>query len=220
VIRNCDVLIAPRAESAERSLALEAAADCLDGQEIIEHVYPMTRDEERTARCWAEMAEIVIDRCERGQSVAHLTIGDPMLYSTAGYLIEQIGSRLSPKQWSVVPGISALQAAAAAMQQTLARQEDRLLLMPATSIPEAMEALNYCETLALYKVGGRLPELVAALKERGLAGAAKLASSVSQVDKEKLLMSLEEPCDAKVGYMSTVIIQAGSRNWSKEKKEY
>ncbi len=213
IIGSCDVLIAPQAETSAESLALQVAASCIDKQEVIEQVYPMARDESQTVRCWAGIADLVLERCERGQAVAHLTIGDPLLYSTAGYLIDQLASRLPEDRWHVVPGISAFQAAAAATHQTLTRQNDRLMLMPATRIPDVKAAMGNCETLVLYKVGPRLKQLAAALEEHGAAGEATIVSRASQPGAETIQRGLDGACDAKAGYMSTVIVRLGRRSW-------
>jgi precorrin-2/cobalt-factor-2 C20-methyltransferase len=213
IIRSSDVLIAPRAETSTESLALDVARECIDGQEIVEQIYPMARDEQQTERCWAGIADLVIERCARGQAVAHLTIGDPLLYSTAGYLMDHIAGRLPEERWHVVPGISAFQAAAAATRQTLTRQNDRLTLMPAVNIPEVEAALGSCETLVLYKVGPRLARLTAALDERGYAGQATLVSHASQPGMETIQQGLRGASDARAGYMSTVILRLGRRGW-------
>lgn len=219
IIRSCNVLIAPRAETSTESLALQVAADCIDGQEIMEQIYPMARDQRQTESCWARIADVVVERCQRGQSVAHLTIGDPLLYSTAGYLIDQIAARLPDDCWQVVPGISAFQAAAAAVRQTLVRQNDRLTLMPATSISEVKAALDACETLVLYKVGPRLKQLVTLLEEQNLAAQSDLVCHASQPGQEAVLRGLASPCDAKTGYMSTVIVPVGRRRWTDTREE-
>jgi len=61
IIRRCDALIAPRAATCGESLALQITGDCIDGQEVIERVYSMVRDEQRTERCWAEIADLVAE---------------------------------------------------------------------------------------------------------------------------------------------------------------
>jgi precorrin-2/cobalt-factor-2 C20-methyltransferase len=219
IIRSCDVLVAPRAETSTESLALQVAAECIDRQEIIEQIYPMARDQQQTESCWAQIADVVVERCQRGQSVVHLTIGDPLLYSTAGYLIDQIGARIPEDCWHVVPGISAFQAAAAVMRQTLARQDDRLMLMPATNIAAVKAALGVCETLVLYKVGSRLKQLTALLEEQNLAAQSDLVCHASQPGEETVLRGLDSACDAKVGYMSTVIVPVGHRRWADTREE-
>lgn len=214
VIRSCTALIAPRSENSPESLALQVAAKYIHQQEVIEHIYPMARDQQQTENCWAAVADIVVARCQKGQSVAHVTIGDPLLYSTAGYLMEQIAARMPRERWHVVPGISAFQAAAAVAQQRLTLQNDRLMLMPATSIPDVEQALTACETLALYKVGPRLKQLAAMLRQHNLAAQAHLVAHACQSGKEMVLHGLDRLASEKIGYMSTVIVPVGHRSWT------
>ncbi len=214
VIRSCDVLIAPRSENSPESLALRVAAEYVQEQEVIEHIYPMARSQQQTESCWAQIAEIILQRCQSGRSVAHLTIGDPLLYSTAGYLMDQIVSRMPKECWHVVPGISAFQAAAAVVHLPLTRQNDRLMLMPATSIADVERALDACETLALYKVGPRLKQLASMLSRHNLAAQSHLVCHASQEGKEMVLCGLGADSDEKAGYMSTVIVPVGHRSWT------
>lgn len=214
IIRECDVLIAPRSAASEESLALKVVAHLIDRQEVIEHIYPMERNQQRTEECWAEMADLVVKRCSRGQKVGHLTIGDPLLYSTAGYLMAKIAARMPCECWHVVPGVSAFQLSAALLHQQLAQQDDRLILMPATNMREVELALDRCETLVLYKVGRRLKALAELLERRGLARKAQLVCHAGQKGKETILRGLSSVSDEKSGYMSTVIVPIGSRSWS------
>jgi len=215
VIRSCAVLVAPRSESSSESLALQVVAAYIEKQEVIEHIYPMERNQQQTENCWATVADTIVGRCQKGQSVAHLTIGDPLLYSTAGYLMDQIAARMPRERWHVVPGISAFQAAAAIAQQRLTLQNDRLMLMPATSIPDVEAALTSCETLALYKVGPRLRQLAAMLRRHNLAAQAYLVSRACQPGKEMVLQGLESSFSEEIGYMSTVIVPVGRRRWTR-----
>jgi precorrin-2/cobalt-factor-2 C20-methyltransferase len=93
VLRSVDVIIAPRSSATRESLALNVVRPYLAAQEVVEHIYPMERDAEQTARCWKQMADLAVARLLQGKSVAHITIGDPLIYSTCAYLLEQIGDR-------------------------------------------------------------------------------------------------------------------------------
>lgn len=216
IIRSADVLIAPRSENSGESLALQVVRDLCDGQEVIEHVYPMERDAGRTGVCWNAMADLVAERCRAGQSVAHLTIGDPLLYSTAAYLLQQLAIRLSAESLHVVTGVSAFQATAAIAVRPLTLQEDRLLLMPATDLAEVERALEHCETLVLYKVGPRARALRDLLVRRNLAQHAFMVCYAEQGDKEVVVASLESLPEGRLGYLSTVIVHVGRREWSRE----
>jgi len=183
---------------------------------VIEHVYPMERDAERTGACWSAMADLVAERCRAGQSVAHLTIGDPLLYSTASYLLQQLATRLQPEHMHVVTGVSAFQATAAIAVRPLTLQEDRLLLMPATDLEEVERALEHCETLVLYKVGPRARALRDLLARRNLAQHAFMVCYAEQGDKEVVVSGLESLPEGRLGYLSTVIVHVGRREWRGE----
>jgi precorrin-2/cobalt-factor-2 C20-methyltransferase len=216
IIRSAGVLVAPRSENSGESLALQVVRDLLDGQEVIEHVYPMERDAGRTGACWSAMAGLVVERCRAGQSVAHLTIGDPLLYSTASYLLQQLAPRLPPENLHVVNGVSAFQATAAIAVRPLTLQEDRLLLMPATNLAEVERAIEHCETLVLYKVGPRAHALRDLLARRNLAQHAFMVCHAEQGGKEVVVDGLESLPEGRLGYLSTVIVHVGRREWSRE----
>jgi precorrin-2/cobalt-factor-2 C20-methyltransferase len=149
--------------------------------------------------------------------VAHLTIGDPLLYSTASYLLQQLATRLQPEHMHVVTGVSAFQATAAIAVRPLTLQEDRLLLMPATDLEEIERALEHCETLVLYKVGPRARALRDLLAQRNLAQHAFMVCYAEQGDKEVVVSGLESLPEGRLGYLSTVIVRVGRREWSQEK---
>jgi precorrin-2/cobalt-factor-2 C20-methyltransferase len=218
VIRTADLLFAPRAETAPRSLALEAARPWVDGKEVIEHVYPMSRDLDRTLRCWSEVADRVVEVCNAGRSVAQITLGDPLIYSTSAYLLGLLEGRLPRERTHVIPGISAFQAAASRFGEPLLLQEDRLLLMPATDLRAVEEALDSCETLALYKAGPNFPALKELLTRRGLATESRAVFYVDQGDRETVVRDLSavDPSFAQsAGYMATVIVHVGRRKWTR-----
>jgi precorrin-2/cobalt-factor-2 C20-methyltransferase len=214
LIQSADTVIVPRSELAEKSLALITIRDLIDGQEVIEHIYPMKRDSTQTRACWSEVATEVAARVSAGQSVVQVTIGDPMIYSTSAYLMESLAALLPPENIHVVPGISAFQATAALLGEPLTLQEDRLTMMPATDMAEVANALENCETLVLYKVGPRLRQLGALLEERQLLDRARLACYVEQNGREAIFRNFREALsDDSHGYMSTVIVRVGSRCW-------
>lgn len=212
LIEGCDVLIAPRSERSEASLALGIVKDHLRDSEVLEFAYPMNRDAERTRISWAEVADWAATRLADDKSVVQITLGDPLIYSTSSYLLEALRARVAGDRLHVVPGISAMQAMASAFGEDLALQEDRLTLMPATDLEAVAEALDQCETLVLYKVADRLDPLIALLEARGLLGQARLAFAVEQ-DRQRLIADLREAKGTRLGYMSVVVVRTGRKGW-------
>lgn len=217
IICTVDCVAAPRSEQSSESLALQVVRDAPGDREVIEHVYPMERDEEKTEASWSAVAAAVAERCRAGQSVAHLTIGDPLLYSTACYLLPQMAERLPADRIHVVPGVSAFQAAAAVAGQPLALQNDRLTLLPAANLADVERALDHSETVVVYKIGPRARALADLLKRRGLASRACMVCYAEQDGKEKVILGLDELPEGRLGYMSTVIVPVGRRGWREEK---
>lgn len=212
VIQGCDVLVAPRSEQSSESLALGIVKEHLRTPTILEHVYPMTRDLEGTRASWSRVAEQVLEHLHAERSVAHITLGDPLLYSTSSYLLEPLRPHVPPERIHIVPGISALQAAAAAFGNDLALQEDRLVLMPATDLAAVEHALDTHEHVILYKVGHRLDALIDLLERKNLLAQARLAYAVEQ-DRQRLIWDLRQARNTRLGYMSVLLVRTGHRGW-------
>ncbi|HBE00949.1 MAG: precorrin-2 C(20)-methyltransferase [Spirochaetes bacterium GWF1_41_5] len=215
LIKSADVILAPKSESSSDSLALTAVETIINRsrQEIIEHIYEMKRDREATRRCWRAAAETAAQRCLDGKSVVQITIGDPLIYSTAVYLHAELSDGLlGPDRIHFVPGISAFQAAGSILGLPLALQEDRMLLMTATDLAQVEAALDNCETLVLYKAGKYLKQLADLLEKRGLYENAKLVCYAEQGDRQ-VCTDLRSAANGRYGYMATVIISIGRKQW-------
>jgi precorrin-2/cobalt-factor-2 C20-methyltransferase len=213
LIKSADIIITPRSAQTEVSMARQIIAPYLQNQEIIEQAYPMERNLEKTLQAWGQVAEMIAERSQRGQSIVQATLGDPLLYSTSCYLLDQLRPRL-PASWiHIVPGISAMQTVAALGGEGLTLQEDRMMLMTAHDLNEVEKALSYCETLVLYKCGKKIAELASLLERHGLAKQAFLVCYAEQEGKQFMTQDLRAAAENKPGYLATAIIHVGRRGW-------
>jgi precorrin-2/cobalt-factor-2 C20-methyltransferase len=212
ILASVDVIIAPRSSASDESLALSVVRPHLRGQEVVEQVYPMERDSAQTAQCWAQMADLAVARLAQGQSVAQITIGDPLIYSTSAYLLEQIGELVSREKIHVISGVSAMQAASALLGEPLLLQNDRMMLLPADDLVGVEAALGCCETLVIYKIGSRIQPLVELLRRHNLAEKARLVCYAEQ-EREQVFFDLDTLQGERLGYMSTMIVHVGRRHW-------
>jgi precorrin-2/cobalt-factor-2 C20-methyltransferase len=213
-IEAADRILAPRSERSEISLALKAVEPHLNAQHIDERVYPMTRDEAGTQAFWGDVARDAAAACEAGEAVVHITIGDPLIYATSSYLLASLTTRLPAERIHVVPGISAFQAAASRLHETLLLQEDRMGILTGADLDAVAAALDQNETVVLFKVSRNLDAIRDLLGKRGLLGAARLACYVEQDDRELLCTDLGDLDELPRGYMATLIVRTGSRAWS------
>jgi precorrin-2/cobalt-factor-2 C20-methyltransferase len=215
LIRSAGVIIAPRSEKAEESLVMLSIRDLIGSQEVVTHTYPMQRDLSKTLQSWGPVADLVASRCREGKSVVQATIGDPLLYSTSSYLLPLLAERMPADRLHVVPGICAFQAVSSRLRIPLATQEDRVLIMPATDLREVELALERCETLVLYKAGRHLVGLAELLERRGLTGQTHLVCNAEQGSKEFITQDLRQAAEGQHGYLATIIIRVGHREWIK-----
>ena len=92
----------------------------------------LTRKAERILRAaWDEGAALICGELEQGRSVAFVTLGDPGIYSTCGYLLRRVRQRGFETQ--LVPGVPSFCAAAAALGVSLCQGREPLTIVPAAS---------------------------------------------------------------------------------------
>lgn len=216
IIKDADVILAPQSKKSKTSIALQAIAPLLGDQEVIVSQYPMVRDNSKTRERWGLLADVVSDRCRRGQSVVQVTLGDPLIFATSSYLMEALAEQMPVEKLHVEPGISAFQMTASRFNEALTLQEDRLLLMSATDLQAVEMALEQCETLVLFKAAGNLSGLMTLLEKHNLLHRAKLVSAGGQGEHEVRVADLSRWQRLDLGYMTTMIIHIGKRGWQEE----
>lgn len=210
VLRAVPVLAAPRRSEADASLAGRIAAEAVGlvpGQERLHLTFPMTRDPAVRREARRVAAAAVGERLGAGRSVAFVTEGDPMLYSSFLDLLAEAGRHFPTAPIAVVPGVTSLTAVAAAALVPLADGEGRLAVLPAAgALDELAELSARFETLVLVKAGAVLPALAAALERDGLLDRAVLVSDAS-TDLERVTRDLKAAARTAAGYFSTVLIR-------------
>ena len=160
--------------------------------------------DERRSQAWMASAIQAVSAFEAGaRLVAFATIGDPSVYSTFSYLASEVRARIPDCQVSVVPGITAMQALAAASVTPLAEGQEVLALVPVTAGLETLDrALDCADTVVAYKVGRHLGDVTALLRERHRDEGAVLGVDVGLPDQT--IVPLADAQDAP--YFSSLII--------------
>ena len=124
---------------------------------------------ERRERYWdAAGARVAAWLTETGGTAAFATIGDPNVYSTFGYLAATVTALLPGVVAETVPGITAMQALAAASGVPLVEGAEPLTLLPlARGLDGLGDALAGPGTVVLYKGGRQLDAVRAAITAAG-----------------------------------------------------
>jgi len=150
------------------SLALEVVKPHLpQDKEIRRLSFPMAYEPKALEEAWVQNAKAVFEALQKGEA-AFLTLGDPTLYSTFGYLVRALLHLAPDLDYEIIPAVSAAQAAAARLKISLAEGEDKLLMASAAQGGGVVRRLaDQVDTLVLYKVYRKAPDILKALEECG-----------------------------------------------------
>jgi precorrin-2/cobalt-factor-2 C20-methyltransferase len=135
--------------------------------EILELVFPMSRDDFTNRKLWTENAAIVASKVQNGD-VAFITLGDPMLYSTFLYLYEFVKETYPEIELEFIPGVTSVTAAAARSKLPLAEQDEVVTIIPADLKPAHLaEAAKHAENLVFMKCAHHIKEFIPVLLKSG-----------------------------------------------------
>lgn len=215
VLKGSAVLAVPRSadsspEGLSQALSIVKKAVDLEGKEILELLFPMTKDRDvlREARKAAALA--IAERLKRGQDVCFITLGDPMLYSTFSYLMPFIREALPGADIKAVPGVTSFSAASSAAVLPLAESDEKVIIIPAAydigEVRKAIDRLSGAGTIVLMKVNRVMDALIAMLSEARLADKALFVSRAGWPGEE-IVTGIKSLKGRKLDYFSIVIIK-------------
>jgi precorrin-2/cobalt-factor-2 C20-methyltransferase len=137
---------------------------------------------------WHQAADTLAAEVAIGQRVVLLCEGDASLFATGSYVLLALQQRHPDCPCRVIPGITAVSAAAAAANWPLALQQDQLLMTPCPEredqLSEALDhAAGQARVLALLKLGRRWLWVRQVLERRQLLESSLFAERVGWPDQ-------------------------------------
>jgi precorrin-2/cobalt-factor-2 C20-methyltransferase len=147
-------------------------------------------------------AEEIAAHLRAGRDVGVLCEGDPFFYGSFAYLHDRLTADFS---CTIVPGVSSLNACAAASGRPLVRRDGVLTVLPATLPDSELERrLADAPAAAVLKVGRHLPRLCALLDRLGLTRSAYYVAHATRADER--VLPLSELVDTQAPYFSMILI--------------
>jgi precorrin-2 C20-methyltransferase/precorrin-3B C17-methyltransferase len=195
-----------------RSVARSIAEPYLrDGQIEERLVYPVTTEvtdhpggyEGVMEEFYAAAAERLTAHLAAGRDVVLLAEGDPLFYSSYMHMHKRISGRFRTE---IVPGVTSVSAASAALGMPLVEGDDVLTVLPGTlGGDELAERLRGTGAAAVMKIGRSYPGVREALKEAGRLEDAYYVERASAGPRQVIERAADvDP--STVPYMSLVII--------------
>ncbi len=184
------------------ALALEIAErHCNANADYLPLLIPMAVERGPGQAAYDEAAAKILGHLTAGEDVAYLCEGDPLFYGSAMYLLERLKG---VARVLVVPGVTSLTAAAAAIPLALASRNDVLKVLPATLPDERLRAeLAGAEIVAIIKVGRHFDRIRALLIETGRAGRAIIVEHAT-LERQRITR-LEDFAYDERPYFSTIL---------------
>ena len=207
IIKSVDCVFAPRADSKASSLALDIVSNICEGKRVVEQVYPMVKDKSKLETAWLASANEIKRELDAGNSVAYLTIGDPLTFSTYCYLLQQLSKLIPSEKIHTIPGITSYNAASSLANFSLIEQSEKLAIVPVSSdISELRPILNSFDTVILMKVAKKLDEVIELLEDMELIDNSLFASYIG-FENELITRDLLSLKGAGKGYLSVIIVR-------------
>lgn len=210
ILEKVDLVCIPKSKMEKESIALNIVKQALDKElEILELHFPMTKDQAELARNWDANTEKIVEEIERGKSVAFITIGDPLLYSTYSYILQRIVKNHPEVKVETIPGISSVLASASAVNITLVEEEESLGIVPANKDKEyLLKTIGSFDNLVLMKVAKCFDLVLEVLEELNFQGKAYLISRCGHPD-QVVTDNLQEWKGKELHYLSLMIVKKG-----------
>lgn len=192
------------------SLARSIAAPHLAGDRIEVPIrMPIDRNRFPVQAVYDEAADHLGGHLTDGRDVAVLCEGDPFFYGSFLYLLARMADRFPV---TVIPGVSSMTAAAAALGAPLAALDDVLAVLPATLPDDALAArLHAVDAAAIIKVGRHLGRVSRLLDRLGLADKARYIEHATMADER--LGPLKALGQEQGPYFSMILVHKRDAAW-------
>ena len=172
-IKNADIIACPISKEGKSSIAFSVVSSILDkskNQEIINLVFPMTKDKDVLETTWERNSKILADKVLSGKKVVYLTVGDPYLYSTWIYLHKKIVTKYPEIKITVIPGIVSMFTFASKVGISLGEGGEKISIVPSCyDLSKVKELAKNSDTMVFLKDGRYFDQVIELLKEAGFS---------------------------------------------------
>ncbi|PLR80386.1 precorrin-2 C(20)-methyltransferase [Bacillus canaveralius] len=177
-----------------------------DEKEMLDLVFPMTKDVKTLERKWSETVESVWEKLQEGKDVAFVTEGDPLLYSTFIHMMRLMQELHPEVPIEVVPGISSINGAASRLGIPLADGDEHVAIVPARNDYEAMKkVIEDHDCVIFIKVAKVIDLMLSVLRELNLLHKASVVTKVTS--DEEIIWKAEELEGAELEYLTLMVVR-------------
>jgi precorrin-2/cobalt-factor-2 C20-methyltransferase len=213
VLRRVPHIFASCSTKNNYSLALNIVRCHLNGAGLEHLPFPMTKDAALLQEAWEANARRVLTVLLAGSDAAFITLGDPLTYSTFGYLLKTL-KRLHPEVNIItIPGITSYAAAAALTHIPLTEGEESFYLVSgALGAARLRQVVDKSDNIVMLKTYRHFDEIYQALEELDLLDRATCISRCG-LEGETVVEDMRGLKGRSMPYLSMIIIKKQGRGY-------
>lgn len=214
-LQEADVILLPRSKDSAKSIASQCLAGLgLASEKFEEIVYGMNTEVDSLRCHYNNLAASIAARLRKGQTVAYITLGDSLTYSTYSYALQALVELLPDLEHKTFPGVTSFAAVASAVGWPLGQGKERTLILPCPEEPGALRAdIESHDIVVLMKIGRRLPMVLSLLQEMKIAEHCAMASRIG-LPGEFICENVGALSEAPQDYFTTMLIRKTATSYS------
>ena len=196
-------------QSQARAIACEAFDDVQTEQIEIAINMPMSTDRRLANKAYDEGAEQIRQQLKSGHDVIFLCEGDPLFFGSFAFLLERLQAEF---ECQVVPGISSVHAASAALKAPLTMLKESFVVVSGRHSDEQIRAaLQQHDSVVIMKAGQARPRILALLAETGRQNDARYLEYIGR-ENQRVEASISSLANEAGPYFSLFVITRQERN--------
>lgn len=204
ILSSVDRIYAAKSSTRAYSTALSIIQPCLKDSARVETLdFPMTRRQDELEQAWRRNCQRLVQDLEQGLDLAFVTLGDPMTYSTFGYLLQTMAELAPEAPIEIVPAVTSYHAAAAASKTILAERDQCVAIVSGAMGDDKIKAAAaFADTVVVLKAYKKFERIRETLRETGLHETVLMAEC--GLEGERLVRDLDE-VDEQPGYFTLIL---------------
>lgn len=214
-LKAADVIFGPTSREGKPSIAIGVVERYIDRRRQIVStlVFPMKKEKELLVDYWKKNASDIAKPVYSGKNVVYLTVGDPSLYSTWGYLFKELRVNFPDIEIEIIPGVTSIFSFAAEAKLSLAEGEQTVGIIPACyDIEKVKETARTCDTVIFLKDGRYFSKVIYMLPDAGFSNdsmvtIARDVSGNEQIITTFQLENLQQATETGDKYFSIMIVK-------------
>lgn len=207
-LQECPVIAYPKKLRGSKSYAHRIVEVYINPEEkiMLGLVFPMTKDEETLRTEWAKSVAAIYQYLAKGQDVAFVTEGDPMLYSTFIHLMKIMKETHPEVPMETVAGISSFNGSANRLGIPLADGDEYVAMIPATEdMGEMRRVLETHDAVVFIKIAKVLDDMLDLLEDMNLLYGTHVVTKVTS--DEEIIWNVADLRGTELNYLSCMVVR-------------